>query len=133
MTPNVGAEPRFERIDCELATKGLLDRVSISPSEEAVCFEHQTGFQYKDTGRTLYIADFDAKKRTITNAKPFANEQADQKAWFAYPRWTKDETAIVYHASPALYLYTLKGGSTRKVSTNAGADYRYPHCEATPK
>jgi hypothetical protein len=133
MTPNVGGEPKYERIDCELAKKGLLDRVSVSPSEDKVCFEYQTGFRYKDTGRTLYIADFDAKKRTITNAKPFANEQADQKAWFAYPRWTKDETAIVYHASPALYLYTLKDRSTQKVSMNTGADYRYPHCEATPK
>ncbi len=133
MTPNVGGNPRFERIDCELAEKGLLDRVSVSPSEKKVCFEYQTGFKYKDTGRTLYIADFDARKRSITNARPFANEQADPNRWFAYPRWTRDETAIVYHASPELYLYTLKDGSTRKVSTKAGADYRYPHCEATPK
>jgi len=137
MTPNVGGEPRFERIDCELAKKGLLDRVSVSPSEKKVCFEYQTGFRYKDTGRTLYIADFDAKKRTITNAKPFANEEANPSPWYAYPRWTKDETAIVYHANKtgkgALYLYTLKDGSTTKVSTNDGADYRYPHCEATPK
>jgi hypothetical protein len=133
MTPNVGGEPKYERIDCELATKGLLDRVSISPGEKAVCFEYQAGFQYKDTGRTLYIADFDAKKRTITNAKPFANEEANPNRWFAYPRWTRDETAIVYHASPSLYLYTLKDGATRKVSTNDSADYRYPHCEATPK
>jgi hypothetical protein len=132
MTPNPGGEPSFERIDCELAKKGLLDRVSVSPSEKKVCFEYQTGFRYKDTGRTLYIADFDAKKRTITNAKPFANEEGANR-WFAYPRWTRDETAIVYHASPSLYLYILKDGSTRKVSTNDSADYRYPHCEATPK
>lgn len=133
MTPNVGGEPKYERIDCELAKKGLLDRVSVSPSETRVCFEYQTGFRYKDTGRTLYIADFDAKKPSITNARPFANEEANPNPWFAYPRWTKDETAIVYHASPSLYLYTLEDGSTRKVSTNARADYRYPHCEATPK
>ena len=132
MTPNVGGEPKYERIDCELAKKGLLDRVSVSPSETKVCFEYQTGFRYKDTGRTLYIADFDAKKPAITNAKPFANEEGANR-WFAYPRWTRDETAIVYHASPSLYLYTLKDGSTRKVSTNDSADYRYPHCEATPK
>ncbi len=132
MTPNLSGEPRFERIDCQLATKGILDRVSISPSEKMVCFEYQTGFDYKDTGRTLYIADFDAEKRTITNAKPFANAEGANR-WFAYPRWTKDEAAIVYHASPSLYLYTLKDGSTVKVSTNDSADYRYPHGEATPK
>jgi hypothetical protein len=132
MAPNPDGNPSFERIECELAKKGLLDRLSVSPSETKVCFEYQTGFTYKDTGRTLYIADFDAKKRTITNAKQFANEERANR-WFAYPRWTKDEAAIVYHASPSLYLYTLKDGSTVKVSTNNGADYRYPHCEAAPK
>jgi len=132
MAPNIGGEPRFHRIDCELATKGLLDRVSVSPSETKVCFEYQQGFQYKDAGRTLYIADFDAEKPAIANARPFANEEGANR-WFAYPRWTKDEAAIVYHASPSLYLYTLKDGVTVKVSTNDTADYRYPHCEATPK
>ena len=132
MTADPGGKPRFQRIDCELAKKGLLDRVSVSPSETKVCFEYQLGHRYKDAGRTLYIADFDAKKPSITNPKPFANEEGANR-WFAYPRWTKDEQAIVYHASPSLYLYTLKDRSTVKVSTNDGADYRYPHCEATPK
>lgn len=132
MTRNSGGEARYERIQCELATKGLLDRVSVSPSETRVCFEYQKGFRYKDIGRTLYVADFDAKQRTITDAKPFANAEGKQR-WFAYPRWTKDEKAIVYHASPSLYLYNLEDGSTRKASTNDGADYRYPHGEATPK
>jgi len=136
MTRAAGGEPRFERIDCKLATTGLLDRVSVSPSEKMVCFEYQKGFKYKDPGRTLYIADFDVKKRTVTNAKPFANEEANPVPWYAYPRWTKDGTAIVYHANKtgkgALYLYTLKDGATTKVSTNDGADYRYPHAEATP-
>ncbi|MBC8217965.1 MAG: ankyrin repeat domain-containing protein [Planctomycetes bacterium] len=132
MTPHPDGEPKYERIQCDLATKGLLDRVSLSPSETRVCFEYQKGFQYKDAGRTLYIADFDAYKRTITNAKPFANEEGADR-WFAYPRWNKDETAIVYHASPSLYMYTLKDGTTRQVSTRLGADYRYPHFEGAPK
>jgi hypothetical protein len=132
MTPNPAGEPSFERIDCPMAAKGILDRVSISPSETKVCVEYQTGFQYIDTGRTLYIADFDAKKPSITNTKAFANEEGADR-WFAYPRWTRDEAAIVYHASPSLYLYTLGTESTVKVSINDGADYRYPHCEATPK
>jgi Tol biopolymer transport system component len=131
MTPNVGGEPKFEQVDCELATKGILDRVSVSASEKRICFEYQSGFKYDMVGRTLYVADFDVKQRTITNAKPFANEKA-KKVWFAYPRWTKDEAAIVYHAGGKLYLYTLQDGSTKKVSTNDKADYRYPHGEATP-
>ena len=132
MTPNPGGEPSFERIECAMAKEGLLDRISISPSETKVCFEYQKGFKRKTTGRTLYVADFDAKKPSITNFKAFANEKAANR-WFAYPRWTKDEKAIVYHASPSLYLYTLADGNTVKVSASDGADYRYPHCEATPK
>ena len=132
MNPDPAGKPRFERIDCEMATKGILDRVSVSPAEDKVCFEFQTGYKHKVPGRTLYIADFDARKPSITNARPFANKEGKNR-WFAYPRWTKDASAIVYHASPSLYLYTLKDNSTVKVSTQDGADYRYPHCEATPK
>jgi hypothetical protein len=78
------------------------------------------------------VADFDAEKCAITNAKPFANEQG-KPVRFAYPRWTKDEAGIVYHAGGKLYLYTLANGSTKKVSTDDSANHIYPHGEATPK
>ena len=132
MSAKKGETARYERIECELATKGTLARVSISPSETKICFEYTKGFKRKVPGRTLYVADFDADRRVISKAKPFANEEG-KNIWFAYPRWTKDEKAIVYHAGRALYLYTLKDGSTRKVSTDAKADYRYPHGESIPK
>jgi Tol biopolymer transport system component len=136
MTPNPGGEPKFERIECELARKGVLDRVSVSPSEKRICFEYQTGFKSKGmSGRTLYIADFDVEKRVITNAKPFANE-AGKPFWIAYPRWIDGEEAVVFHSGETsknqLYVYRLDDGSTKRVSTNARADYRYPHGEAAP-
>ncbi|MBE3096597.1 MAG: hypothetical protein IMZ44_05645 [Planctomycetes bacterium] len=135
MTRRAGAKPLYERIDCELAKKGLLDRISVSPSETKVCFEFQTGFEYKDPGRTLYIADFDVKNRTITNVKAIANKEG-KPIWYAYPRWVEGEAAVVYHSYETgkgqLYVYRLKDGATKRVSTNAGADYRYPHGEAAP-
>ncbi len=131
MTPQPGGEPKFERIDCELADKGILDRISVSPSETKICFEYQTGFKYEFPGRTLYVADFDVEQRTIRNLKPFANVEG-KRVWFAYPRFTKDEQSIVYHAGGKLYLYSLIDGSTKQVSTDDQADYRYPHGEATP-
>ncbi|GAB6164163.1 hypothetical protein JCM19992_01630 [Thermostilla marina] len=131
MTPNPNGEPTFERIACDLATRGILDRVSISPDETKVCFEYQKGFKHDMIGRTLYVADFNPVERTITNAEPFANAEGARR-WFAYPRWTPDGKAIVYHASPSLYMYFLEDGSTVQVSTGQG-DYRYPHCERTPK
>ncbi|MBL7133093.1 MAG: ankyrin repeat domain-containing protein [Phycisphaerae bacterium] len=133
MTPKPGGEPRYERIDTAgLEKKGLLDRISISPSEDKVCFEHQIGHKHNPIGRTLFVADFDAKKRAMTNVKPFANLERKPQ-WFAYPRWTKGEKVIVYHAARALYLYNVKDGKTTRVSTNPRADYRYPHGEAMPK
>jgi len=125
-------KPKFEQIQCELGEKGVLDRVSISPTETRVCFEFQTGFKRTVPGRTLYVADFDAKNRTITNAKPFANEKR-QPVWFAYPRWSEDESAIVYHAGGKLFIYRPSDESTEQVSTSADVDYRYPHMRRAPK
>ena len=56
-----------------------------------------------------------------------------RQVWFAYSRWTKDATEIVYHAGRKLYLYKRVDGSTENVSNNDKADYRYPHGEAAPK
>jgi len=133
MTPKPGGKNVYQRIDTAgLASKGLLDRISISPSEDKVCFEHQIGHKHNPIGRTLFVADFDAKKLAITNVKAFANAER-KKRWYAYPRWTKGEKAIVFHATPELHLYTLKSGVTTKVSTNPRAEYRYPHGERMPK
>jgi len=132
MTLNPGGAPKFERIQCELDKSGVLARVTLSADETKVCFEYQKGFKKSVSGRTLYLADFDAQKRTMTNFKPFANKEG-KPVWFAYPRWTRGQRAIVYHAGGKLFLYTLADDSTRKVSTDDEADYRYPHGEATPK
>lgn len=116
MTPHKGGAPDFERIQCDLATKGVLDRISLSPSETRVCFEFQTGFDSDMPGRTLYVADFDAKQPAITDARPFANED-EKPIWYAYPRWSKDESDIIYQADEKVYLYNLANKSTTKVST----------------
>ncbi|HUT91962.1 MAG TPA: ankyrin repeat domain-containing protein [Thermoguttaceae bacterium] len=137
MTPKPGGEPRFERIDCGgLEKQGLLCRISVSPSEKRICFSHLLGHRFREPGHAIFIADFDAQKRTITNARLIANQER-KNIWYSYPRWVKDESAVVYHSyetgKGALYLYTLEDGATTRVSTNPQADYRYPHGEATPK
>jgi len=135
MTRRENGKPSYERVQCELATKGQLHRASISPSEKKICFEFLAGAQFTEPGHTLYIADFDAKQRAVTNAKAIANE-ASKRIWFAYPRWIEGEAAVVYHSGETgknqLYVYRLEDGSTKRVSTSAGADYRYPHGEAAP-
>ena len=136
MTPSPDGKPTptYERVNvpADLFNSGILDRVSISPSEDRICFEYQKGFKYTFPGRTLYVGDFDKEKRTITNLKAFANEEG-KNVWFAYPRFTKDESAIMYHAGGKLFLYDLANGTTKKVSVDDKAYYIYPHGEASPK
>ena len=138
VTRKADGKPHYELIQCEprdLVTKGVIHRASISPSEKKICFEYLAGAEFKEPGHTLYIADFDVQKRTITNHKVIANGEA-KPFWYAYPRWINGESAVVYHLNNTgkgqLYVYQLEDGSTRRVSTNAGADYRYPHGEAAP-
>jgi len=54
-----------------------------------------------------------------------------------YPRWTKDESAVVYHCNVTgknqLYMYRLSDGSTVRVSTNADANYMFACGKRTPK
>jgi len=38
----------------------------------------------------------------ISEVKSFANKEGKQ-VWFAYPRWTRDQSAIMYQAGGALY------------------------------
>ena len=111
-----GANPLYERVQWELNSKGQMHRASISPSEKKVCFEFLPGAQFKEPGHTLYIADFDAQQRTITNLKVIANEDG-KPFWYAYPRWIHGESAVVYHLNNTgkgqLYVYQLEDGSTR--------------------
>ena len=135
LTRKEGDKPLYEQVQCELVPQGELHRASISPSEKKICFEYLKGHKFQEPGHTLYIGDFDAQQRTITNLKAFAN--ADGKPiWFAYPRWIHGESAVVYHSTQTgkgqLYVYQLEDGSTKRVSTNPNADYRYPHGEAAP-
>ena len=80
MTPKPKGKPVFEKIKCD-RKGGYLDRLSFSVDETQICFEYQKGFKRKVAGR-IVLADFDAKTRAITNAKPFANKEGKQ-IWFA--------------------------------------------------
>jgi hypothetical protein len=130
-----GAKPLFERVRWELDAEGQMHRASISPSERKICFEFLRGQDFTEPGHTLYIADFDAQQRTITNLKVIANEER-KPYWYAYPRWINGESAVVYHLNNTgkgqLFVYQLEDGVTKRVSTNPDADYRYPHGEAAP-
>ena len=137
MTPRENGKPEYKRIDDGgMLAKGLMMRISISPDEKKVCFEHMLGYKFKEPGHAIYIADFDAENLKMANHKPIANKTYGA-GWYAYPRWTKDGNAVIYHANTTgrgrLFLYQLEDGKTRKVSRDDTVDFRYPHVEDTPK
>ena len=116
--------------------RGLMARISVSPDETMVCYGHMLGHKFKEPGHAMCIADFDVDKLRMTNHRIIANKEY-KPAWYAYPRWTRDGKAVIYHANTSgkgrLFLYTLADGSTKQVSKNDAVDFRYPHVEDTPK
>jgi len=138
LTPAAEGKAQMEPVKFAFPLQGLLDRLSVSPSESKVCYELQKGLgAYKYPGRTLYIADFDVATRTVSNPNAITDAEPDPNVLWLYPCWTKDESAVVYYSDksgkPQLYLYRLADRSTIRVSTNPNATYKHPCAEATPK
>jgi len=138
MTPSTNGKPRYERVNFAFNLEGFIDRVNLTPSETKLCCEFQKGFgPYRYPGRTLYIADFDVASRTVSNPKPITDTEPNPETIRLYPRWTRDQSAVVYHGNETgknqLYMYRLKDGSTIRVLTNENADYMFPCGEETPK
>ncbi len=135
LTAKDGGEPVYERVECDLPIAGQIHRASISPTENRICFEFLPGSKFVEPGHTLYIADFDAQRRTINNLTAIANQPA-KPHWYAYARWIDGEKSIVYHANTTgkgeLFTYRVEDRVRTKISTNPKADYRYPHGEAAP-
>ena len=116
---------------------------AVIPAENAFCVEDGKGKAGLSANKSPEVSWEGAPEGTqsfvLLAVDPDVPSKADdvnkegKRVWFAYPRWTRDQSSIAYHAGRALFLYELESGKTRKVSTDAGADYRYPHGEATPK
>lgn len=137
LTPKKGGGT-YEHISFGFRVEGPLERVTVSPSETKITYEYQRGWEgWKYTGKTLYIADFDARTPAVTRPRLIANEALDRDLTYLYPRWTKDESAVVYHCDKTgkkqLYMYRLRDRSTTRVSTDARAVYMFPCGEESPK
>ena len=138
MTPSAEGKVKYERVNFAFPLKGFIDRVSLTPSETKLCAENQTQLgPYRYPGRTLFIADFDVSSRTVSNRKPITDTKPDPDVLRLYPRWSADESAVIYHCNMTgknqLYMYRLKDGATIRVSANANADYMFPCGQASPK
>jgi len=128
----------YEPVTFNFPLEGYLDQLSVAPSETKITYEYKAGWAgFEYTGKTLYIADFNLKTRTVSNPVAITDTNPCAMTMTLFPRWTKDESAVVYQSNKTgrnqLYMYRLKDSSTIQISTNEKANYANPCGEETPK
>jgi Tol biopolymer transport system component len=73
----------------------------------------------------------------VSSPKAITDTTPDPRITWLYPRWTSDESAVVYHCNKSgksqLYMYRLANASTSRVSADPEANYLFPCGEAAPK
>jgi Tol biopolymer transport system component len=134
VTPNPGGIGFYEEIN--RPTDKQWHTLSVSPSETRVAYmldNDDLRTTYADA--VLYYADFDVESRTISNPVQIAPE--DQSYTDSYPRWTADESLIVYSSSRSgsdqLYAYRMSDGTTHQLSPDDGTSSAFGNFETVPK
>jgi Tol biopolymer transport system component len=83
----------------------------------------------------LYYADFDVRTRVVSN--PVAITDFDLAHICEYPRWSADETLIIYDSNRTgtyqMYAYRLADRTTARISTDATVDTQFGNFENLPK
>lgn len=133
LDPDTG---EYDRVKFDFRLGGFMDRCSFSPSENLITYEYKPGwksFQYLD--KTIYMAEWDRETLTVHN--PRAISPNYENSMTLYPRFTKDESAIVYHSNFSgqhqLYYYSIEEHSTFRVSENRYSNYEFFCGEDSPK
>lgn len=135
LTPNPGNIGTYEEI--ARPTSYIWHKLSVSPSETKICYmldmQASSSESYADS--VLYYADFDINTLVVSNPVQitrFTMDYVDE-----YPRWSSDETIIVYDSNRTgtyqLYGYRLSDGVTRRISPNTGVNCNFGNFENTPK
>ena len=97
MTPKPHGKSVFEKIDCDLAKRGYLDRLSLSVDQTKICFEFQK--DSSDRFPVEHCTSPTLMPRPAPSKTPSHSQTKRGKpVWFAYPRWTRDQSSIIYHA-----------------------------------
>lgn len=134
LTPNPGGRGFYEEVQRPHAEQW--SKLSVSPSETKVAYmlDHDK-FVGSGADAVLYYADFDVDKLTISNPVQIADD--DPSYFDQYPRWTADESLIVYTSNRTgtsqLYAYRLSDGTTHRISPNEDVHSEFACFENTPK
>jgi Tol biopolymer transport system component len=83
----------------------------------------------------LYYADFDPGTLTVSN--PVAITDYDRAHVCEYPRWSADESLILYDSNRTgvyqMYAYRLADRSTTRISSDPSVNSQFGNFENLPK
>jgi Tol biopolymer transport system component len=134
LTPRPGGVGLYEEI--ARPTTQLWHKLSVSPSETRVAYMLDFDADmstYQDV--VLYYADFDAERLVVSN--PVAITDSDPRDICEYPRWSADESLIIYDSNRSgiyqMYAYRLADGTTTRISTDATTNSQFGNFENVPK
>lgn len=135
LTPNPGNIGIYEEIS--RPTSYVWHKLSLSPSETKICYmldmERSSSESYADS--VLYYADFNKDTLMVSNRVKIT--KLSMKYIDEYPRWSNDESIIVYDSSRTgvsqLYAYRLSDGVTRRISPDDSINFNFGNFENTPK
>ena len=133
LTPNPGGVGAYAEI--ARPTTKLWHKLSVSPSETRVAYmldNDDNMSSYEDV--VLYYADFDVATRTVSN--PVAITADDPRTIEEYPRWSADESLIIYDSNRSgryqMYAYRLADRVTERISDGA-SNSQFGNFEDLPK
>ena len=135
LTPNLKGKGKYERIKFTYNPGGMPLRVSLSPSETKITYECAKDYDAGSyVNHSLVVADFNINNLIWSNPVEFKNSQSGILNLF--PRWIKDESAIIYNSNQSginqLYMYKFENKKTTCVSLNKKGEYGFFCGKETP-
>ena len=134
LTPRPGSGGVYQEI--ARPTTQLWHKLSVSPSETKVAYMldfDDNMSTYEDV--VLYYADFDKERLVVEN--PVAISDADPADICEYPRWSADESMIIYDSNRSgsyqMYAYRLADRTTVRISPDATTNSQFGSFEDVPK
>jgi Tol biopolymer transport system component len=134
LTPRPGGIGTYEEI--ARPTANLWHKLSVSPSETKVAYMLDNDFNmstYNDV--VLYYADFDVA--TLRVSKPVQITDYDPSHICEYPRWSADESLIIYDSNRTgvyqMYAYRLADRVTARISIDRTSNSQFGSFESVPK
>lgn len=135
LTPRPGAVGVYEEIT--RPTRQLWHKLSLSASERRVAYmlDNDGNMSTYNNDVVLYYADFDETTLVVSN--PVAITDYDPAHVCEYPRWSAEESLILYDSNRTgvyqMYAYRLADRVTARLSSDPASNSQFGSFEGVPK